>query len=29
MPASSNQIYLTFPSDSSFTEDDVANYFGY
>ena len=29
LPASSHQIYLTFPSDSNFTEDDVANYFGY
>ncbi|KAI4991054.1 hypothetical protein ZWY2020_039425 [Hordeum vulgare] len=28
IPASSHQIYLTFPSDSNFTEDDVANYFG-
>ncbi|KAM0833973.1 hypothetical protein ACQ4PT_063922 [Festuca glaucescens] len=28
LPASSHQIYLTFPSDSNFTEDDVANYFG-
>ncbi|KAL6871022.1 hypothetical protein ACP4OV_014870 [Aristida adscensionis] len=24
---SARQIYLTFPADSSFTEDDVANYF--
>ncbi|CAM0873618.1 unnamed protein product [Alopecurus aequalis] len=28
LPASSHQIYLTFPSDSNFTEDDVSNYFG-
>lgn len=29
IPASSHQIYLTFPAESTFTEDDVANYFGY
>lgn len=23
------QIYLTFPADCSFTEDDVSNYFKY
>ncbi|XP_062211625.1 zinc finger CCCH domain-containing protein 54-like isoform X2 [Phragmites australis] len=27
-PASSHQIYLTFPAESIFTEEDVANYFG-
>uniref|UniRef100_J3LQ77 RRM domain-containing protein n=1 Tax=Oryza brachyantha TaxID=4533 RepID=J3LQ77_ORYBR len=26
--ASSHQIYLTFPAESTFTEDDVTNYFG-
>ncbi|XP_072991864.1 zinc finger CCCH domain-containing protein 18-like [Typha latifolia] len=26
--ASSHQIYLTFPAESTFTEDDVASYFG-
>ncbi|KAL5209873.1 hypothetical protein ABZP36_005496 [Zizania latifolia] len=26
--ASSHQIYLTFPAESTFTEEDVANYFG-
>lgn len=25
----SKQIYLTFPADSTFSEDDVANYFRY
>uniref|UniRef100_A0A0E0LQU3 C3H1-type domain-containing protein n=1 Tax=Oryza punctata TaxID=4537 RepID=A0A0E0LQU3_ORYPU len=28
VPASSHQIYLTFPAESTFAEDDVANYFG-
>ncbi|KAJ1296566.1 hypothetical protein BS78_01G311100 [Paspalum vaginatum] len=28
VPASSHQIYLTFPADSTFMEEDVANYFG-
>ncbi|GJN12700.1 hypothetical protein PR202_ga31005 [Eleusine coracana subsp. coracana] len=28
VPASSHQIYLTFPAESIFTEEDVANYFG-
>uniref|UniRef100_J3MQ09 RRM domain-containing protein n=1 Tax=Oryza brachyantha TaxID=4533 RepID=J3MQ09_ORYBR len=28
VPASAHQIYLTFPAESTFTEDDVANYFG-
>ncbi|KAL5217395.1 hypothetical protein ABZP36_018079 [Zizania latifolia] len=28
VPASSHQIYLTFPAESTFTDDDVANYFG-
>ncbi|XP_010907626.1 zinc finger CCCH domain-containing protein 18 isoform X1 [Elaeis guineensis] len=26
-PASSHQIYLTFPAESTFTEEDVSNYF--
>lgn len=25
----SRQIYLTFPAESTFTEEDVSNYFGY
>ncbi|CAN6284209.1 unnamed protein product [Urochloa humidicola] len=28
VPASSHQIYLTFPAESKFVEEDVANYFG-
>lgn len=28
VPARSHQIYLTFPAESIFTEEDVANYFG-
>ena len=27
--SASKQIYLTFPADSSFTDEDVSNYFGY
>jgi len=27
--SASRQIYLTFPADSIFTEDDVSNYFKY
>lgn len=26
--SASKQIYLTFPADSSFTDEDVSNYFG-
>lgn len=26
-PAGSRQIYLTFPADSTFKEEDVSNYF--
>jgi hypothetical protein len=29
VPASSHQIYLTFPAESTFIEEDVATYFGY
>jgi len=29
VPASSHQIYLTFPAESTFQEEDVATYFGY
>lgn len=29
IPASSHQIYLTFPAESKFVEEDVATYFGY
>lgn len=29
MGSSSHQVYLTFPSESTFMEEDVANYFGY
>ncbi|OEL23820.1 Zinc finger CCCH domain-containing protein 54 [Dichanthelium oligosanthes] len=28
VPASSHQIYLTFPAESTFVEEDVATYFG-
>jgi len=27
--SASRQIYLTFPAESTFTEDDVSNYFKY
>lgn len=27
MVSSSHQIYLTFPAESTFNEEDVANYF--
>lgn len=27
--SASKQIYLTFPADSAFTDEDVSNYFGY
>jgi len=26
--SASQQIYLTFPADSTFSEEDVSNYFG-
>jgi hypothetical protein len=29
MNPSSRQIYLTFPADSTFREEDVSNYFRY
>jgi hypothetical protein len=29
MNPASRQIYLTFPADSTFREEDVSNYFGY
>jgi hypothetical protein len=28
-PAAAQQIYLTFPADSTFSEEDVSNYFRY